>query len=189
MVAKYTIMTRNTNKLLTCLMVLFFSVACGSATPPVTSTTENSSSSESGYPSTGYPGPSESNRLSLESTRVVEVVAPQAEQATVTGIVISQRTNEPVVEVPVQLAAVFYDGDRGAYVLDTAQSPTTTTDGQGRFVFVDIEPRDYVVVIGNVEINDYTIIPDETGRAKIWTAVPGQILDAESLTVLLENWE
>ena len=170
------------------LSLIFVAVGCGSATPSAIDS-ETIPDSETAYPALGYPGPSESNRLDLTSTRVVEVVAPQAEQATITGVVISQRTNEPIVEVPVQLAGVYYEGDRGAYVLDTAQSPTATTDGQGRFVFVDIEPRDYVIVIGNVEINDYVIIPEESGRAKIWTAVSGEILDTNSHTILLENWE
>lgn len=170
------------------IFLIFFTISCGAATPTATET-NSTADNEAGYPVAGYPGPPGGAPLNLTSTRVVEVVAPQADRATVTGIIISQRTNEPIVEVPVQLAGVFYEGDRGAYVLDTAQSPTTTTDGQGRFVFVDIEPRDYVIVVGNVEINDYVIIPEESGRAKTWTAVPGEILDTNSLTILLENWE
>jgi ABC-type Fe3+-hydroxamate transport system substrate-binding protein len=169
------------------LLLLWFTVGCGSATPVATS--EPNLNGEVGYPSSGYPAPSNGGRLNLTSTRVAEVVAPQPDRATVTGIVISQRTNKPMVEVPVQLAGVFYEGDRGAFVLDTAQSPTTTTDGQGRFVFVDIDPQDYVVVIGNVEVNDYVIIPDESGRAKIFTAVSGEVLDTNLHTILLENWE
>lgn len=170
------------------IFLIFFCMGCGAAIP--TATEENSvADNEGGYPVAGYPGPSGGNPLNLTSTRIAEIVAPQAGLATVTGVVISQRTNEPIVEVPVQLAGVFYEGDGGAYVLDTAQSPTTTTDGQGRFVFVDVEPRDYVIVIGNVEINDYVIIPEESGRAKTWTAVPGKVLETDAHTILLENWD
>ena len=161
-------------------------IGCGSATPPATE--EAGSSAELGYP-IGYPVPSGSNRLNIASTRIVEVSPPEPESATVTGIVISQRTNEPIVEVPIQLAGVYYEGERGAFVLYTAKSPTAITDGQGRFVFVDVEPQDYVLVIGNVEVNDYLIVPEESGRVRVWTAVAGEVLETGSHTILLENWE
>lgn len=169
------------------LVGVFIFSSCGPESPQTT-TEANDSSGESGYPS-AYPGPGGSTRLNLTSTRTVEISTPQSDFTTVTGVVISQRTNRPIVEVPVQLAGVYYEGERGAFVLDTAKSPTTTTDGEGRFVFVDIVPQDYVIVIGNVEVNDYVILPEETGRAKIWTAVASQILETGTHNVLLENWE
>ena len=172
------------------IVLLFFTflgtTGCETA-PPIT--TETNTGSEAGYPSAAYPAPSESTRLNISSTRTVEVSTPQSDMATLTGVVISQRTQQSIVEVPVQLAGVYYEGDQGAFVLDTANSPIATTDGQGRFVFVDIEPGDYVIVIGNVEVNDYIIIPDESGRAKIWTATNGEVLETGSHTILLENWE
>ena len=183
-------MKLNNFKYLVFVLLFFFlalTIGCGAA-PSETSTTSDPSG-ETGYPAPGYPGPGEENRLSATSDYRIEVVAPQVGLATVTGQVISERTNKPIVEVPVQLAGVFYEGEKGAFVLDTAKSPATTTDGDGKFVFVDIEARDYVLVIGNVEINDYIIIPEESGRAKIWTAVPGEILDTSSHTILLEKWE
>ncbi len=171
------------------LLLIGISMLLGCGAPLPQPTTEAGDiSAEAGYPS-AYPGPAGSTRLNITSTQTTEISTPQSDSSTVTGVVISQRTNRPIVEVPVQLAGVYYEGERGAFVLDTAKSPTTTTDGEGRFVFVDIVPQDYVVVIGNVEVNDYIIIPEESGRAKIWTAVSGEVLDTGTHNVLLENWE
>jgi len=167
-----------------------FAILLGCA-DPTTEETSETANSNLGYPAyPAYPGQvSENARLDINSTRVVEVSTPQPKQATITGIVISERTDAPIVEIPVQLAEVYYEGDRGAFVLDVAQSPTTTTDGNGRFAFVDIEARDYVLVIGNVEINDYEIVPDESGKVRIWSAPAGEVLDTGLHQVLLDRWE
>ena len=145
---------------------------------------------ETGYPiSPAYPALSTQERLSVTTTRIVEVSAPQPDRSTLTGLVISERSNNPIAEVPVQLAEVYYEGDAGAFVLDTAQSPTTYTDGEGRFVFVDIPAQDYVIVIGNAEIGDYMIVAENNNQAKIWSTVAGEILDTGDHFVLLERWE
>lgn len=164
-------------------------IGCGAAVPPDTSDT--AAGVESAYPVyPAYPSPLDGNtRLQITSTRVVEVSTPQPDQATITGVIISERTDQPIVEVPVQLAGVYYEGERGAFVLDTGQSPIAMTDGQGRFAFVNVEAQDYVIVIGNVEVNDYKIIPEDSGRARVWTAVAGDVLDTGTHRVLLDSWE
>lgn len=173
----------------------FMYVGCTDATPDnnISETTESVETAElaEGYPvESAYPGPVTTiTRLDITSTRIAEVSTPQTGLATLTGVVFSERTNAPVVEVPVQLAEVYYEGDRGAFVLDTGQGPTAYTDGQGRFVFVDIEARDYVIVIGNVEVNDYKIVPEENGKARVWVTTVGDVLDTGSHWVLLQSWE
>jgi hypothetical protein len=118
-----------------------------------------------------------------------EVLPPQAGQATVTGVVLAEKSQNPVVNAPVFLAEVYYQGDSGAFVLDGAFSPQSVTDSDGRFAIVDIPAGDYVLVIGNPEVNDYAIIEDETGKARVWTADPDNILDMAVIEVELQLWQ
>lgn len=164
-----------------------FVVACDA--PPASVPSTATTPSEAYPPSDGYPDATGLSRITANDVVENEVVAPAADRATITGVVFSERTDKPMVAVPVRLAEVYYEGERGAFVLDGAQSPGATTDNNGRFVFVDMEPKDYVIVIGNAETNDYTIVPDEAGNARIWTAVAGEILDTQTLRALLESWE
>lgn len=115
------------------------------------------------------------------------VPTPEPERATVTGRVRSSITNEMLQAKPVRLAEVYENeiGD-AAFVLDGANSPGTLTDVNGRFIFQDIEPRDYVLVVGNVETNDYEIIAANPTVAQVWTAEAGQILDVGEVVVELD---
>ena len=149
------------------------------------------SGEETGYPS-AYPEPNSAQsaylnpQLSPVATTTewyVEVLPPKANNTTVTGIVLSEKNNSPIVNVPIFLAEVYYEGGQGAFVLDGASSPYTTSDSTGRFAFVDIPAGDYVVVIGNPEVTDYEIVLDETGKAQVWTANPGEILDLKEIRV------
>ena len=77
----------------------------------------------------------------------------------VTGFVRSDLTGERIPAMIVRLAEVFRNeaGD-AAFVLDGAQSPGTLTDVEGRFIFQNVEPREYVLIVGNVEANEYEVI-------------------------------
>lgn len=112
-----------------------------------------------------------------EEVWLVEVIPPTENKATVTGVVLSELNNAPLVNVPIFFAETFYDGDSAAFVLDGAFSPSTVTDSVGRFAFIDIPPGEYVLVIGNPEVTDYEIILDETRKARVWTANANEIVD------------
>lgn len=154
-------------------------------TESVSSVITNESSIQN---SDGYPGPNsassaypEPNQQIVASVTVeewfAEVIPPTSGKTTVTGIVISEHTNEPIVNVPVFLAETFYEGDSAAFVLDGAFSPIAITDSEGRFAFVDIMPGGYVLVIGNPEVTDYEIIPNEEQKARVWTVEADKIED------------
>ena len=135
----------------------------------------------------GYPVPESLPTVGTEIE--VEVISPQPEKTTVTGFVFSDRTELPIMNVPVSLAEVFREGESAAYVLDGAQSPLAHTDKNGRFAFNNILPGEYVVVIGSVEINDYIILTEPSGQAKVWAATAGNILDLETQFVNLDAWK
>ncbi|MBX3055635.1 MAG: carboxypeptidase regulatory-like domain-containing protein [Anaerolineae bacterium] len=140
---------------------------------------------------TGYPVPQPLEPMTIPEGEewFAEVLPPGAGLATVTGIVMSASSGKPVVNVPVALAEVYYQGDSGAFVLDGAFSPHTVSDSEGRFAFVDVPAMDYVLVVGNPEVNDYKIIEEPSGKARVWTAAADQILDMSVITVDLRIWK
>ena len=145
---------------------------------------ENSVQSSEGYPApnsvqSAYPEPNSQQVIPnvIVEEWFAEVIPPTSGKTTVTGIVISEYTNEPMVNVPIFLAETFYEGDSAAFVLDGAFSPTALTDSEGRFAFVDIAPGGYVLVIGNPEVTDYEIIANEDQKPRVWTVEVDQIED------------
>jgi hypothetical protein len=67
-------------------------------------------------------------------------------------------------------------------VLDTANSPSAITRTDGSFAFINIEPGDYVIIVGDVE-GVHTIIAEPGGRATVYTAEQGETLDVGTLEV------
>ena len=112
---------------------------------------------------------------------------PEVGKATVTGQVFSLKTNAPLANMVVRLAEVHRQGDEGAYLLDTAFSPGDITDEQGYFAFESIEPGEYVVVVGNVEVyNEYVIIPESSGKPLVYNFAADKVEDIGQLIVNLE---
>jgi hypothetical protein len=112
---------------------------------------------------------------------------PKTGKATVTGQVFSHKTSTPLINTVVRLAEVHRQGDEGAYLLDTAFSPGDITDEQGYFVFENIEPGEYVMVVGNVEAyNEYVIIPEPSGLPLVYNIEVDKIQDIGELIVDLE---
>jgi len=106
-------------------------------------------------------------------------------QAAIVGQVSSNNTSEPLTETVVWLAKVFWNEDQseGAYVLDGAASPSDITDENGVFVFKELKPAEYVIVVGDL-MGDHEIIREEEGgKVKIYNADPGMIIQVEPLSV------
>jgi hypothetical protein len=95
--------------------------------------------------------------------------------------------SKPLAGVVVRLARVFWNEQKtdGAFALEAARSPSTFTDADGVFFFSDLEPADYVIVVGELQ-GDHVIISEPTGKARIFTAESDKIVDVGKLTVDLE---
>jgi hypothetical protein len=116
--------------------------------------------------------------------KATAIPEPEAAKATVTGKVFSTTLNQPYPKAAVWLAQVYRQGEEGAYVLDAAASPAEYADENGVFVIANINPAEYVIVIGDPE-TDYVVIPDDTGRARVWKPEAGKVLDVGQLNVSL----
>lgn len=114
------------------------------------------------------------------------VPPPAAGMTSVTGRVIHKNTNDPFPNTIVRLAEVVRsDTGDDVYVLDHAFSPGVKTNEKGIFLFENVDPIEYVIVVGNVE-NLYEIIPKEDGKPRVWVTYADEVLDVGDLKVLLE---
>jgi hypothetical protein len=76
------------------------------------------------------------------------------------------------------------EGHGGAFILDLARSPGTTTDENGNFNIQNVDAGEYVIVVGDVELTGtYEIIEESNGSAKIWELPADQVTDIGTLTV------
>ena len=110
-------------------------------------------------------------------------------KAAIVGQVVTNASGEPVLlpDTVVRLAKVFWNEENsdGAFVLEGGSSPSDITDELGVFVHVNIDPADYVVVVGEV-IGTHEIISNSDGSAQIFTVEEGQILDVGIIRVSIE---
>lgn len=111
-------------------------------------------------------------------------LAPAADKTTVMGRVVNT-SGQPYKDLIIRLAEVYYatdDPTQGAYVLDTAFSPGGITNQDGYFIIPDINPMDYVLVLGSPDAA-YKIIENEEGKAKVWHTEAGKILDMGEISL------
>lgn len=174
------------------------SIGSGSAVPDA-STVPPTPSSEEGYPvlanvENTYPGWSTGDSAVI-ITRTpnptvdpsIPIPTPIPGMTTLIGYIFSKETNQPLVDVPVSLAEIYRNAEnQGAFAYDTAFSPMTLTDSNGRFILSNIEPKEYVMVVGNVEVNRYEILLEPSGDGLIFTLQPNMITDAGTLYVGFE---
>lgn len=110
----------------------------------------------------------------------VKAPPPAADKTTVAGRVINSGGGSS--NLPVRLAAIYRQGDQGAFVLDLAHSPGAFTDKDGYFVIPNIEAREYTIVVGDPEAT-YTIMSDSKGQALTWKPEVGKVLNVGDLKV------
>jgi hypothetical protein len=110
-------------------------------------------------------------------------------KAALTGHVITtfDGKTQPLPNTVVRLAKVFWNADHsdGAFVVEGGSSPSVITDQNGDFAFKNIDPAEYVVVVGDLE-GENEIIPDANGKAKIYTVDADKILNIGTLNVKLQ---
>jgi hypothetical protein len=109
---------------------------------------------------------------------------PEQGKAMVVGRLLSSQTQTALAQTAVRLAEVHRQGEEGAYVLDGANSPGAITNDQGEFVIPNIDPKEYVIVAGDVyAAND--VVKEPTGKPKAWSINTDQVLNVGDVQVNL----
>ena len=117
--------------------------------------------------------------------QAVDKVTPSADQGVLIGQVISTKTNQPLTNTIVRLAEILWNDKEnldGTYILNGATSPGAETDESGIFIFPDLKPADYVVVVGDL-IGYNVIISNPDGKARVFTIDPNKTTQIEPLRV------
>jgi hypothetical protein len=132
-------------------------------------------------------GESESTSTPGEQTSDIQTFpSPESGKGSVSGVVYSNISNAPLKAVTVRLAEVVRQGEEAAFVLDAAFSPGAVTDENGNFFFQNVDPKEYVLVVGNVEVyQGYEIMQEDDGSARVYLVEDGKVLDLGELRVNL----
>lgn len=117
-------------------------------------------------------------------------IVPVPGTAVVVGRAVTAETNNPafLVSMPVRLARVFWNADKsdGAFVLEGATSPSALIQEDGSFVFLNVVPADYVIVIGD-PFGYNAIITEPNGKARVITVEAGKTFNVGTLMVTLKS--
>jgi len=135
--------------------------------------------SESAYPPPGVAAPT------TEPLPLLTVVPTPStpDKATITGVLLlNPGSPHPATGVILALADIIPEANGTPWVagFERQSSPHTQTDGAGRFVFVDIQPGKYSLVLD--KLNDaYLLGNPKDGADLIFEPQPGQVLDLGDL--------
>jgi len=115
----------------------------------------------------------------------LEGVSLKAGLGAVKGRLISLPLNGPLADAVVRLAEVYCpdelaaDADKSEaciWALDNSFSPSTFTDDNGDFVFTEVPPRDYVLLVGDM-ITRYAMLKDRANKPLMWAVPADQAID------------
>lgn len=167
-----------------CLLGAFIILsACDSGQPASVEPVDNSSGSEV-LTEDNTSAQVESAVVEIEPVDPPEVGEVAAGTATVTGSIYSTTFNQPIEGIPVSLSEIIRDENgEGVFVYDPAFSPTTDSLPGGYFVIEGVEPGEYMVVVGNIEINTYTIINNDDGSPRTFEAPADTVTDVAEIQV------
>lgn len=108
---------------------------------------------------------------------------PATGKAVMYGQALSSKDGKPFVNTPVRLAQIYRKGDQGAFVLDMANSPSSLTDADGNFTIININPAEYLLVIGKPEDNNYVLYQDKNGKPNTYQITANQTVKVGTLRV------
>jgi hypothetical protein len=143
-------------------------VVSGYPAPPVVPTVDS-----------GYPEPN-----SGQSEEFYATPGPIPQPSSATGVIVGaiQVSNKPIPNLAIYLAEVLVDGEGQERVAsyDRANSPRAFTDEQGQFVFSNIEPGKYGLVLDTV-LSSYLLHLPQEEIALVIMVDAGQQTDVELL--------
>jgi hypothetical protein len=122
----------------------------------------------------------------IMATQQPDIATQQADKATVTGRAFNKKTGAPLSNQVLRMAETFRSpGKEGVFILDTSRSPRTVTDSNGYFIFENISPLEYVVLLEVME-GAYSVVKGDDGKPLTWQTEAGKKMDLGSIYVVTE---
>jgi hypothetical protein len=119
---------------------------------------------------------------------------PQAGAASVVGRLVNTYTRQPLTNTVVRLAEILcpdeFDENAGeakmrddcVFKLDNAFSPSAITDEDGVFIFENVDPKNYVLFVGDYMV-EFTLANNENGSPVIYTVDSDKVLQLDEIAV------
>ena len=118
----------------------------------------------------------------LAKSSLEQIPSPEPDKSIIHGRLLSPEQT-PLDGLVVRLAQVYRFGDdQGTFVLDEAQSPSTISQEDGQYLFLNISPGEYVLFIGKLHA-DYKIVAEADETPIVYEVGPGEILKIEPVIV------
>lgn len=109
------------------------------------------------------------------------VLQPAPGTSIVTGMLKVEHTNQPMVGVELYLAShIGADESTPMYSLEPDSSPHTTVQDDGRFIFKDVPPGRYAIVVWN-PFNSFLARDPVTGSELVIDVQADQVYDVGTL--------
>ncbi len=106
---------------------------------------------------------------------------PTEGMAVIGGVIKVEHTEQPMQGVELYLANhIGSTPDTPMYSMDPSSAPHALTDDNGHFVFTDVKPGRYAIVVWN-PFNSFLARDPETGLELIIEAAPNQTYDVGTL--------
>lgn len=107
-----------------------------------------------------------------------EAPEPSSGKGVITGVLNIANTEQPMANVELYLGNhIGATTDTPMYSLDPSTAPKTITDENGRFIFKDVDPGFYVIIIWN-PFNSFMVRDASTGAELSINLQTDQVFDA-----------
>ena len=106
------------------------------------------------------------------------IPTPSTGMSILFGQVVGSNSNTPIKKTPIYLAQIHWDAEHknAAYAFDISRGPATTTDQNGFFVFTELPPNEYALIVGDFYgRND--VVRESNGNARIYQPEAGKSVD------------
>lgn len=118
----------------------------------------------------------------LDPSDPIYLITAEPSKSIIQGKLLSM-DGDPFVGMTVRLARVYRENNEGgAFVLDEANSPLSSTDSNGEYQFLNIDPGEYVLFVGSL-IDRYKIVSGPDENPNIYSVSANEVLEIETIVV------
>ena len=168
-------------------IVLFLALIMGVSACGAAPTSEGALESPLASPITAVTVTAERARVAERATPTA-LPSPQPDKGTVVGQFVEHNSGEPVAERVIYLGELSplktQDGGTDSHyvMMVPSTSPSATTDPDGYFAFIDVEPSTYAIVLWT-PVNSWVLTDQETQEDVLVPISAGETIDLGTISI------